>query len=116
MRTLALVFGSFFAVVGTMHFVRSEFFVRQVPSYVPRPRAAVLLTGVAELAIGAALIADWHSNAAGVAAAVLITSYLPVHVEAVRTAPTRAARCKEALRFPVNAVYVGLAILLVIGA
>lgn len=75
---------------------------------------AVLLTGVAEVAIGAALIADWRPRAAGVAAAVLITSYLPVHGEALRTAPTRAARRKEALRFPVNAVFVGLAIFLVI--
>jgi uncharacterized membrane protein len=85
-RILALVFGSFLAVVGTMHFVRPGFFVRQVPRYVPHAGTAVLLTGVAEVAIGAALIADWRPRAAGVAAAVLITSYLPVHVEALRTA------------------------------
>jgi uncharacterized membrane protein len=114
-RLLTLVFGSFFAVVGTLHFMRPAFFVRQVPPYVPHPAAAVLLTGVAEVAIGLALIADWRPSLTGAAAAALITSYLPVHIEAYRSAPTRAARHREALRFPVNAVYVAIAMLVAIG-
>jgi uncharacterized membrane protein len=114
-RLLTLVFGSFFAVVGTLHFMRPAFFVRQVPRYVPHPAAAVLLTGVAEVAIGLALATDWHPSLAGAAAAALITSYLPVHIEALRSAPTRAARHREALRFPVNAVYVAIALLVAIG-
>ena len=111
MRLLALLFGSFLAVVGTLHFLRPAFFVRQVPRYVPHPAAVVLLTGVAEVAIGLVLIADWHARAAGAAAAAPITSYLPVHVDTVRRAPTAAARRKETLRFPVNAVYVVIAVL-----
>jgi uncharacterized membrane protein len=115
MRLLELVFGSFFAIVGTLHLVRPAFFERQVPPYVPRPAAAVLLTGVAEVAIGLALMADRHPRFAGAAAAVLITSYLPVHIEAFRSAPTRAARRREALRFPVNATYLAIAMLVAIG-
>lgn len=84
MRLLALLFGSFLAVVGTLHFLRPAFFVRQVPPYVPHAAAAVLLTGFAEVAIGLALIADWRPSLAGVAAAALITSYLPVHIGAPR--------------------------------
>jgi len=114
-RLLTLVFGSFFTVVGTLHFVRPAFFVRQVPPYVPHPAAAVLLTGVAEVAIGLALIADWQPSLAGAGAAALITSYLPVHIEVFRSASTPAARRREALRFPVNAVYVAIAILVAIG-
>jgi uncharacterized membrane protein len=115
MRLLTLLFGSLFAVVGTLHFVRPAFFVRQVPPYVPHAAAAVLLTGVAEVAIGLALIADWQTRFAGAAAAALITAYLPVHIEAFRNAPTHAARRREALRFPVNAMYVVIAILVAIG-
>jgi uncharacterized membrane protein len=48
MRTLALFFGGFLAVVGTLHFLRPAFFVRQVPPYVPHPAAAVLMSGIAE--------------------------------------------------------------------
>ena len=115
MRILALVFGSLLAVVGILHFVRPAFFVRQVPHYVPHAAAAVLLTGIAEVAFGLALIANWQPRAAGGAAAALITSYLPVHIDSFRRAPTNAARRKEALRFPVNAVYVAIAMLLAIG-
>jgi uncharacterized membrane protein len=114
MRTLALFFGGFLAVVGTLHFLRPAFFVRQVPPYVPHPAAAVLMSGIAEMVIGLALIADWHPRTAGAAAVALIASFLPVHVEAVRTAPSGSARLKEALRFPVNAVYVAIAMLIAI--
>jgi uncharacterized membrane protein len=114
MRLLALVFGCLLAVVGILHFVRPAFFVRQVPAWVPHAAAAVLVTGIAEVVIGLALVAGWHPRLAGAAAAALITSYLPVHVEAVRSAPAGRARRKEALRFPVNAVWVAIALLIAI--
>jgi uncharacterized membrane protein len=112
MRLLALVFGCLLAAVGTLHLLRPAPFVRQVPVWVPHAELAVLVSGVAEIAIGLALAVNWHPRWAGAAAAALIASFLPVHIEAVRSAPAGKERRGESLRFPLNAVIIAIAVLL----
>jgi uncharacterized membrane protein len=46
---------SFFATVGTLHFVIPRHFEAIVPPSIPRHREAVIVSGVAEIAGGAAL-------------------------------------------------------------
>jgi uncharacterized membrane protein len=108
-RLVQVLFGSLFAPVGLLHLIRPDFFVRQVPSWVPRPRSIVAITGVAEAVIGICLVAGIEIRVAAIAAAGLLLSYTPVHVHALRVAPA-PQRWREMLRFPVNAVYVAVAV------
>jgi uncharacterized membrane protein len=110
MRLLVAGFGCFLAVVGLLHVLRPAFFVRQVPAWFPHAAAAVFVTGLAEIAIGVVLVGNWHPRWAGAASAALIASFLPVHIEAVRSASAGPARRREILRFPVNAAYIAIAI------
>ena len=48
------LFGPFFVFAGIMHFVKTRWYVRIMPPYVPRHRELVYASGVAEIAGGLA--------------------------------------------------------------
>ncbi|MCB0914911.1 MAG: hypothetical protein H6525_06395 [Actinobacteria bacterium] len=52
-----LILAAFLAVAGIGHFVATDEFKAQVPSWMPAPGAVVLVSGVVELAFALALIA-----------------------------------------------------------
>ena len=55
-RSLRLLAG-FFAVAGSLHFIRPRAYEAIMPPWIPHHREAVLVSGIAELAGAAALIA-----------------------------------------------------------
>lgn len=54
MRRLARAFGPFFVFAGVMHFVKTRWYERMMPPYVPAHRELVYASGVAEIAGGLA--------------------------------------------------------------
>jgi uncharacterized membrane protein len=54
---LRLALAVFLGVAGVGHFVRAETFLAQVPPFLPFPEAIVLVSGIVELALAAALVA-----------------------------------------------------------
>ena len=52
-----LILAAFLAVAGIGHFVATDEFKAQVPSWMPAPEAVVLVSGVVELAFALALVA-----------------------------------------------------------
>lgn len=77
---LAFVF-LWFLVGGIAHFALTETEMRAVPPYIPRPRAAVLLSGLFEL-LGA-LGPLWRPTrrAVGVGLLLLTIAVTPVHID-----------------------------------
>jgi uncharacterized membrane protein len=51
-RPLRYVMGAFYVVAGVMHFVAPKVYEQVVPPVLPRPRALVYLSGVAEIVLG----------------------------------------------------------------
>ena len=116
MTGLRIVYGAFFAVVGATHLVVPGYYRRQVPPWVPSEHAVVFGSGVAEIGIGIALIADIVPRLAAAAAAALLLCYLPAHVHALRVADAPAQVRFARLRFPVNALYFVIAVVLVVAS
>jgi uncharacterized membrane protein len=48
------LFGPFFVLAGIMHFVKTRWYERIMPPYIPRHREVVYISGVAEIAGGLA--------------------------------------------------------------
>lgn len=55
-RTLRGVLAVCMLVVGTLHFVESEPFIRIVPDFLPAPAALVYISGVIEIFLGIGLL------------------------------------------------------------
>jgi len=52
MRASRLLLGTLYVVAGSLHFLITRRYVAIVPSYLPAPRALVLVSGAAEIAGG----------------------------------------------------------------
>jgi uncharacterized membrane protein len=73
------------AVSGMAHFVRPRLFDPIVPRSLPgRPRAWTYVSGAAELATAAALLAPRTRRAGGLAAAALFVAVFPANVKMAR--------------------------------
>jgi uncharacterized membrane protein len=55
-RSLRVLLGAFLAFAGIGHLVRPEEFLAQVPTWMPAPEAVVLVSGLVELLLAAALL------------------------------------------------------------
>ncbi len=79
-RTAGLVFVFlWFLIGGIAHFIATEAEMRIVPPYIPWPRAAVLLSGVFELAGAAGLLWRPTRRAAGIGLFALTIAVTPAH-------------------------------------
>ena len=54
--TLRILLALFFAGAGVNHFIRTGFYLRMMPSYVPFHLAMVQISGVAEIGLGILLL------------------------------------------------------------
>lgn len=72
---------AFYAVAGVGHFVFVDAVVRIVPSFVPAPRAVVLLTGACELAGAVGLMLSRWRRAAGWGLAAYALCVWPANVQ-----------------------------------
>ncbi|MGH2980808.1 MAG: DoxX family protein [Solirubrobacterales bacterium] len=57
MRRSPRLLAGFFAIAGSMHFIRAREYEATVPPWVPHHREAVLVSGIAEVAGAAAVLA-----------------------------------------------------------
>ena len=72
---MARLFGPFFVFAGIMHFVRTRWYERIMPPYIPRHRELVYISGVAEIAGG---LATMHPRTRRVGSAWSIATLLAV--------------------------------------
>jgi len=69
-----------FALGGVAHFVATDLEVRIVPPYIPWPRGAVYISGVAELLGAAGLLSRITRRAAGIGLLLLTIAVTPANV------------------------------------
>ena len=79
--TLRIVLAMFFVAAGVNHFVRTGFYLRMMPPYVPFPLAMVQISGVAEIALGVLLLVPGCSAAAAWGLIALLVAVFPANVQ-----------------------------------
>lgn len=77
----AVVLGSLLGTAGVLHFVTPGFFDQIVPSVLPQPRLWTYASGIAEMAVGAAVVAPRTRERGALAAAVLFVAVFPANVQ-----------------------------------
>ena len=79
--TLRIVLALFFAGAGVNHFVRTGFYLRMMPAYVPWHLASVHISGVAEIGLGVLLLIPTTSSAAAWGLIALLVAVFPANVQ-----------------------------------
>lgn len=72
---------AFFVFAGTMHFVRPRAYEAIVPPWIPRPREAVAVSGLAEIAGGLAVIPARSRGFARWSLLALLAAVFPANVQ-----------------------------------
>ncbi|MFC6714522.1 DoxX family protein [Branchiibius cervicis] len=81
-----------FAGSGVIHLVRPQVFEPIVPKVLPRKRELVYVSGVAELACAAGLVAPRTRSVAGLASAGLLAAVFPANLQMAADAWAAAQR------------------------
>src|SRR4051794_6896246 len=101
--TSAETLGAFLAGAGVSHFVVPAFFDRIVPHALPGPaRAWTAVSGVAELAVGVAVLRPSTRSRGALVAAGLFIAVFPANVQQALDATTPAERAVSYLRLPLQ--------------
>lgn len=68
-----------YIVAGTMHFIRPKMYLRIMPRYLPYPKLLVVLSGLAEIALGAGLCFSETKNSSVYGIIAMLFIFLLVH-------------------------------------
>ena len=74
-----VLLATLFVAAGVLHFTSTDFYLRIMPPYVPLHRAAVLASGVAEIAGGLGLLVPRLRRAAGIGLILLLVAVFPAN-------------------------------------
>ncbi len=112
MKAVILVlFGAFFVVAGVTHFTNQAFFTSIVPPYLPWPVALVVISGVAEIALGVLLVVRRTSRLAAWGAIALLVAVFPANLHMAMNPQLYPATSPTALliRLPLQGVLIAVA-------
>jgi uncharacterized membrane protein len=109
-----ILFGLFFIAAGINHFVMPQLYMRIEPPLIPFPDAVVIVSGIAEIALGAGLIVPQTSRWSAWGLVALLIAVYPANIfMAVRydqfldVAPSIVFHI---IRLPLQFVMIGLAL------
>ena len=109
--TLRILLALFLVGAGVNHFIRTGFYLRMMPPYVPFPLAMVQISGVAEIAIGLLLLVPAWSAAAAWGLIALLVAVFPANLQMALHPDTFPEFTPRALwlRLPLQAVLIAWA-------
>ena len=79
--TLRILLALFFVGAGVNHFIRTGFYLRMMPPYVPFHLTMVQISGVAEIALGILLLIPGTAAAAAWGLIALLVAVFPANVQ-----------------------------------
>lgn len=74
------LFGLLFIVAGLTHFTKPKMYLRIMPSYIPAHKTIVMLSGIAEMALGFLLLNPDTQATAALGIIILLVLFIPVHI------------------------------------
>jgi uncharacterized membrane protein len=108
-QILLWVMGLLYVAAGINHFVSTDFYVRIMPPYVPFHLAMVYLSGVAEIALGVAVLIPKTRRIAAWGIIALLVAVFPANVNMLLQEPLGAPVWLLWLRLPLQGVLIAWA-------
>lgn len=80
---LKIIVALFMIYAGVQHFLKPEFYLPFVPSFLPFQTIIIYLSGAVEIIVGVLLLTKKHQGIGAYALLVLMLVFLPVHINDV---------------------------------
>lgn len=105
-----LLFAIFMIFSGVQHFLKPDFYVSFVPSFLPLTKAIIYSSGVLEILLGIMLIFPKYAKQGALGVLVLMLIFLPIHVWDVFSAtPAIGSHQAALIRLVVQFLFIALA-------
>ncbi len=110
-KALLYVMGTLYVVAGVMHFVSPDFYLAIMPPYLPWHLELVYLSGIAEVALGIAVMIPAYRKLAAWGIIVLLIAVFPANLHvALNNVPiggaTEGLGAMNWVRLPFQAVFI----------
>lgn len=105
-----VLFAIFMTYGGVQHFVKPDFYIPFVPSFLPFTTAIIYASGILEILLGIMLIIPKYSKHGAFGILLLMLIFLPIHVWDVFSAtPAIGSHQAALIRLPVQFLFIFLA-------
>lgn len=111
-RAALYLMAVFYIVAGLNHFRDPVFYLPMMPPWIPAHETMILLSGVAEVALGIALLFVKTRRLAAWGIIAMLIVFLPVHIYMYQFRETTFAHLPAIallLRFPLQLIFIGWA-------
>jgi len=68
-----------YIIAGISHFVKPQIYMRTMPNYLPNHKALVLISGIAEIALGLGLLSSETRDISLIGIILMLVMFLSVH-------------------------------------
>ncbi len=100
------VLAALFVFAGVMHFIKPRFYLAMIPPWIPFHRAVVIVSGIAEIALGALLVPPMTRIFAAWGLVVLLIAVFPANVQMFLQGNRKIPKWALLLRLPLQFVLI----------
>ena len=105
-----VIFALFMIYAGIQHFLKPDFYIPFVPSFLPFTKTIIYASGILEILLGIMMIIPKYAKQGALGILLLMLVFLPIHVWDVFSATPAIGSHKAALiRLPVQLLFIALA-------
>lgn len=105
-----ILFALFMIMGGVQHFLKPDFYLPFVPSFLPFPMTIIYLSGVIEMALGLLLLFRKYAKIAALGIFLLMLLFLPVHIwDIITDTPAIGSHKAALIRLPFQFLFLAIA-------
>lgn len=108
-KVLGFIFALFIILGGVQHFLKAEFYLPFIPSFLPFAMLIIYISGILEVAFGVAYFIPKFRLIGAWGILVLMLIFLPIHVADVfLDAPAIGSKTVAYIRLPIQFLFIAL--------
>jgi len=107
---IKIILALFMLYGGVQHFVKPDFYLPFVPSFLPYPMAIIYISGIIEIVLGIALLlSKKYAKLGALGVLVLMILFLPIHIwDVFSENPAIGSHSAALIRLPIQFVLIAL--------
>lgn len=107
---IRIIFAIFMIFAGVQHFLKPEFYIPFVPSFLPFPIAIIYISGVVEIVLGVMLFIPKYIKIGALGLMILMLLFLPIHIwDVFSNTPAIGSHQAAMVRLPVQLLFIAIA-------